>query len=396
MKRLAEENTGYRVEMGDFKKPRSEGYFKVVGRGRGRLRRREGHNSNENTTSPGLVAFMPGEVQIRSILNLKKEMAGAIIGRGGSKVQRMREVSGALIHVCPPVRRSDVERGVEITGSIDQVQKAELSIYQLMEETDVEWCRTESYGPRIEIHVLSEMVGCLIGRAGSRVKGIKEELGVTVHVDQRRNEADVQVVQVSGTASNAHIAHGRIMEHLKEFEPSKSKNFLKRIQSQQGKKIEPTRGLLGMGNQGSSGAMVMLQGSQLPNMQSNPQVLIQQPDGSYTLVQVIVQDGGALTGGLLPQPVAQLPNGGLINQGRMPTVPQVQQPQQLQVQPNYGVQQVQDNPNLLVQPFVVPTSPSTGSYSYVGIEAQQQQFTYQPTVTSQLLECNANAQQYGN
>eukprot|EP01025_Chloroclados_australasicus_P039787 TRINITY_DN413_c0_g1_i4.p1 TRINITY_DN413_c0_g1~~TRINITY_DN413_c0_g1_i4.p1 ORF type:complete len:409 (+),score=84.06 TRINITY_DN413_c0_g1_i4:129-1355(+) len=274
------------------------------GRGRGSGTRRTSFGGrgegNSQSQDPSLNALLSGEVIIKTVINLKKEMAGAVIGKGGGKVTRMREETGAQIHVCPPARRNDTERAVEVTGAIEKVQKAENQIYELMLETDKAWCEEESTGVRIEIHILPEMVGCLIGRQGSRVKAIREELDVTVHVDTKKEVVDNQMVSVSGTAAKAHEAHVRIMEHLKEFDPTKSKLLLKRVQSQRNR-TDTKDGIGGGMSAAAGGPMVVLQGSQLPQLSSTPQVLIQQPDGTYTVAQVQIQGmmgAGGLGGGL--------------------------------------------------------------------------------------------------
>eukprot|EP01023_Acetabularia_acetabulum_P025100 TRINITY_DN24066_c0_g1_i17.p1 TRINITY_DN24066_c0_g1~~TRINITY_DN24066_c0_g1_i17.p1 ORF type:complete len:319 (-),score=83.07 TRINITY_DN24066_c0_g1_i17:427-1383(-) len=318
-------------------------------------------------------------------------MAGAVIGRGGAKVQKMREETGALIHVCPPVKKTDVERAVEITGLIDKVQAAEMQVYDLMIETDKEWTEVESSGPRVEIQILPEMVGCVMGRGGSRIKSLRQDLQVEIHAAQKKDDPDLQVVTVSGTALQAHAAHARILQHLKEFEPSKSKMLLKRVQQgDPSKKIEVHQGMGGFGGQqGSSGSMMMMQGGQLgaPQVQSNAQVLIQQPDGSYALAQVMLP-GGALPGA----PMASTLGGPLMGQGGIQLVqPPLVAATQLPM--NFGMQQ--DGSQISSQTMQSLAGGSFGGA--VGLDMQQQQFGLQGGILKgQLPPSNPNAHQFGN
>eukprot|EP01025_Chloroclados_australasicus_P040983 TRINITY_DN4316_c0_g1_i1.p1 TRINITY_DN4316_c0_g1~~TRINITY_DN4316_c0_g1_i1.p1 ORF type:complete len:438 (-),score=67.91 TRINITY_DN4316_c0_g1_i1:434-1747(-) len=372
--------------------------------GRGRPRESQGSSLNNLTGQTiGLNALQSGEVTIKSVLNLKKEMAGAVIGRGGSKVQKMREDSGALIHVCPPVNRTDVERAVEITGLIDKVKVAENMVYGLMVETDQQWTEVDSSGPRIEIHVLPEMVGCVMGKGGARVKALREEMEITIHVETKKDDPDLQMVIISGTAAKAHAAHVRIVEHLKEFDPSKSKMLLKRIQGGTGRKIEPVKGVH-PSIRGST-PMVVMPGSQMPSLNQNPQVLIQQPDGTYTLAQVVVQGAGSALPMGTPSisGVNQIPlGGGLVGQAGTSLL---QQPAQVPGSVmNFGGQ-MQDGGQFgltgltPMQPLQGAGTISFGAGS--GLDVSQQPLGIQPalqggSIPGQLPPSNPNAHQFGN
>jgi len=57
-------------------------------------------------------------------VSIPKEMAGAVIGRGGMKIKQIRMESGAQITIDEPEPGSS-DRIINISGTTDQIQNAQ-------------------------------------------------------------------------------------------------------------------------------------------------------------------------------------------------------------------------------------------------------------------------------
>lgn len=62
-------------------------------------------------------------------VTIPKDLAGTIIGKGGERINRIREDSGAHIVVDPPAPGSD-ERIITISGTHGQIQMAQYLLQQ--------------------------------------------------------------------------------------------------------------------------------------------------------------------------------------------------------------------------------------------------------------------------
>eukprot|EP01023_Acetabularia_acetabulum_P008910 TRINITY_DN13919_c0_g2_i8.p1 TRINITY_DN13919_c0_g2~~TRINITY_DN13919_c0_g2_i8.p1 ORF type:complete len:184 (+),score=46.69 TRINITY_DN13919_c0_g2_i8:97-648(+) len=183
------------------------------------------------------------------------------------------------------------------------------------------------------------------------------------------------------------------MEHLKEFDPSRSKILLRRVQNQRHKPMDLRDG--GGSRQAvAGGPLVVLSGQQMPQLSQVPQVLIQQTDGTYTLAQVQIQ-GGLAGGGAAP--ITAQP--GFAAQPGVQAA--VQQSQHLQMQPGqlsgstgFAVQGGQQlDASGYMQPQVqVQVQGTVPMYGGMGMDqVQTPQFALQ-----QGQKPNPNALPYGN
>ncbi|KAJ3117080.1 hypothetical protein HDU96_007998 [Phlyctochytrium bullatum] len=81
---------------------------------------------------PGMNPSMPpGAMQMQQIF-IPNEMVGAIIGKGGSKINEIRNMTGCNIKIAEPTDGS-TERLVTITGTPDANQMALYMLYQRLE-----------------------------------------------------------------------------------------------------------------------------------------------------------------------------------------------------------------------------------------------------------------------
>uniref|UniRef100_V5GMR9 Poly(RC)-binding protein n=1 Tax=Anoplophora glabripennis TaxID=217634 RepID=V5GMR9_ANOGL len=139
---------------------------------------------------------------IRLIMQGKE--VGSIIGKKGEIVKRFREESGAKINIsdgsCP-------ERIVTVTGSTSAIFKAFTLICKKFEE----WCsqfqdiNSGSSGvPRppitLRLVVPASQCGSLIGKAGSKIKEIREVTGASIQVaSEMLPNSTERAVTISGT-----------------------------------------------------------------------------------------------------------------------------------------------------------------------------------------------------
>jgi len=124
-----------------------------------------------------------GSVNITLRMIMSGKEVGPIIGKGGEIINSIREEAGAKIHItdgsCP-------ERIITVTGTTDAIFKAYTLICKKMEEGDGSRPR-EKLGERKDgltlcLVVPASQCGSLIGKAGSKIKEIREETGASVQV----------------------------------------------------------------------------------------------------------------------------------------------------------------------------------------------------------------------
>lgn len=82
-----------------------------------------GQNFASDTMGMGNQGMMFGNQQSTQV-SIPKDLAGAIIGKGGSRIKQIRSESGAGITIDEPVQGS-TDRIITITGTQDQIQNAQ-------------------------------------------------------------------------------------------------------------------------------------------------------------------------------------------------------------------------------------------------------------------------------
>jgi len=87
------------------------------------------NNSNQNSASSShqvsaAVPAPPGTPTTTNQVTIPNELAGAIIGAKGGKIQQIREQSGAGITIDKPIPGSN-DRVITINGTNEQIQNAQ-------------------------------------------------------------------------------------------------------------------------------------------------------------------------------------------------------------------------------------------------------------------------------
>ncbi|CAD7704216.1 unnamed protein product [Ostreobium quekettii] len=218
---------------------------------------------------------MDEDVELKAEINVKREMVGAIIGRGGSTVTRIRSNSGAHVHIRE-ASMGENEQTVELRGNRRQVRLAADEVKDVLMKEDEEYGRDNGdiANASIVACIPPEMVGCLIGKGGQNVKNIRATTGAQVRVDSLQEGENVQAVNIYGSIDQVVDAFQKVSEILRGFDPRKSR--LLRNAGSQGGPVGATE-LLG----GASGT---------PSMPANTNLM------GVSLGGGVVGAGGVLTG----------------------------------------------------------------------------------------------------
>ncbi|XP_043190769.1 poly(rC)-binding protein 3-like isoform X1 [Amphibalanus amphitrite] len=134
-------------------------------------------------------------------LLMQGKEVGSIIGKKGEIVKRFREESGAKINIsdgaCP-------ERIVTVTGATDAIFKAFTLVCQKFEEAAGLQSGGGGGAPRppitLRLIVPASQCGSLIGKAGAKIKEIREVTGASIQVaSEMLPNSTERAVTVSGT-----------------------------------------------------------------------------------------------------------------------------------------------------------------------------------------------------
>jgi heterogeneous nuclear ribonucleoprotein K len=117
--------------------------------------------------------------------------AGAVIGKGGSTIKRLRQDFHATI-ILPDTNTP--ERLMIISGTLDTICDVLMEILPILEE------RRDMEESEIRFLVHQSQAGAIIGRGGARVKDLREETGAHIKVyTECAPMSSERVAQVNGT-----------------------------------------------------------------------------------------------------------------------------------------------------------------------------------------------------
>ena len=150
-------------------------------------------------------ALREGE-KSRQIL-VPDKTVGLIIGRGGETIRDLQDRSGCHVNIVGENKSINGKRPVNLIGTLDQANKAEAMIWEIVEsDTRIaqqqEQQRSRGYddygsGGRDDnkgeesIEVPSEAVGMIIGKGGETIKQMQNQTGCKINVNQPKNP-DIQ------------------------------------------------------------------------------------------------------------------------------------------------------------------------------------------------------------
>lgn len=136
---------------------------------------------------------------------------GAIIGRNGGYISRVKQYSGARVRV---VKGEEGEEGgesrVEVSGTPDTQWRASLCVYNKIKETmKVPYSEAQL---KTEYMVPGNCVGRIIGKKGQVVQDIQDKSQTDIEVPKEQQGGDNVPVYVTGTFNGSQIAINRIRD----------------------------------------------------------------------------------------------------------------------------------------------------------------------------------------
>ncbi|KAI3956927.1 hypothetical protein MKX01_000961 [Papaver californicum] len=155
---------------------------------------------------------------------------GVIIGRGGDKIKNLQLMSGAKIQITRDMEadRNAPTRGVELTGTPDQINRAEQLINEALAEVDTEG--GSGAAPRrftgqpgavqFQMKVANNKVGLVIGKGGETIKNMQASSGARIQVIPLHpppgDTSTERTVYIDGTPEQIEYAKQLVNEVISE------------------------------------------------------------------------------------------------------------------------------------------------------------------------------------
>jgi len=146
-----------------------------------------------------------------SCIIIPTKEVGAIIGRNGGYISRVKQYSGAKVRVVKGEEgEEDGESRVEVTGTPDTQWRAALCIYnKIKETTKVPYSEAQL---KTEYMVPGNCVGRIIGKKGQVVQDIQDKSQTDIEVPKEQQGGDNVPVYITGTFNGSQIAINRIRD----------------------------------------------------------------------------------------------------------------------------------------------------------------------------------------
>eukprot|EP01018_Ginkgo_biloba_P024934 Gb_31122 [translate_table: standard] len=164
-------------------------------------------------------------------IDVPNAKVGLIIGKGGETIKYLQHQSGAKIQVARDAE-SDPSlsfRYVELTGTSEQISRAEQLVKDVIAEADAGGSSTfaahgfgsvQSGGEQIQMQVPNNKVGLIIGKGGETIKNLQSRSGARVQlIPLHLPEGDTsteRTVQVTGNKQQIEAAQEMIKEVISE------------------------------------------------------------------------------------------------------------------------------------------------------------------------------------
>lgn len=173
------------------------------------------------------------QVTVKQI-SVSMGVVGSIIGRGGSIINNLMAQSGARIQMQQKdeLSPSATQRGITLSGSVSQVAEAERLILQIVAQNllpsgssggggsggggggyGYDSGASSSTSQTITVPISS--IGSIIGRGGSVIRGLIEQSGANIKIQQKedmRPGAVEREISLMGSPSNIETARRLIMD----------------------------------------------------------------------------------------------------------------------------------------------------------------------------------------
>jgi far upstream element-binding protein len=189
----------------------------------------DGQNKSSKTSSDETDDGDENDIEegatITQTISIPSNLAGCVIGRGGTVIKATREQSGANVNVS----KEEVSPGlreVTLTGQAHEVAAARTMVEAQVEAKKQQNEESgENNGPppgtiTTIIQVPNAKVGGLIGKGGSSINEIRNRSGCRINIqDSKHNNRDKRDVTIIGTLSQTQEAQTLIQKKLTEIIP---------------------------------------------------------------------------------------------------------------------------------------------------------------------------------
>ncbi|KAI8923837.1 hypothetical protein BC831DRAFT_469215 [Entophlyctis helioformis] len=175
------------------------------------------HNSQQPHDFAVVAA---ADMAVRSLVSTKE--AGIVIGKAGSNVAHIRELTAVKVGVSKVVPGVS-ERILNVVGPIANVAKAYAMIAKnLLESNPASPSQpnpaapTPSDATTIRLLVAHQLVGSVIGKAGAKIREIQEASGAKIVVSKEMlPQSTERVVEIYGLVDSIHLAVYHIGQCIK-------------------------------------------------------------------------------------------------------------------------------------------------------------------------------------
>ncbi|KAG8381827.1 hypothetical protein BUALT_Bualt05G0013300 [Buddleja alternifolia] len=155
---------------------------------------------------------------------------GVIIGKGGETIKYLQLQSGAKIQVTRDMDAdpNSTTRGVELTGTPDQIAKAEQLINDVLSEAEAggsgvasrRMTGQQSGADQFSMQVPNNKVGLVIGKGGETIKNMQARTGARIQVIPLHlppgDMSKERTVQIDGTSEQIEAAKQLVEEVISE------------------------------------------------------------------------------------------------------------------------------------------------------------------------------------
>lgn len=152
------------------------------------LHQDEDDNDDTNDKKPANKRSRKDEEEVRLLIPSK--MAGAIIGKAGHNIQKLRTEYQAQVNVgdC-----TGPERVLTIGGDMETITKVVKDVMKHLDKPG-----ENEYELRILVH--QSLAGCVIGRGGTKIKELKDQIGCRLKIFSNiAPQSTDRIAQVIGT-----------------------------------------------------------------------------------------------------------------------------------------------------------------------------------------------------
>jgi far upstream element-binding protein len=194
-----------------------------------------GHASAVAKAKEAVQALMDANEEFEEIIDIDEGTAGAVIGKGGSTIRMIEEVSGAKINV-------EDER-VTVTGSAEAVEAAVRAVHAVLDQAE-----ENSDGPP-DMTIDPDSTGMVVGKGGSMIKQIEQESGAKVQIDRDgsiRLSGDDEQVEAAREQIEKLLASAPVIVEVEEGRMGgvigKGGETIKKLQEEHGVTINSLQG----------------------------------------------------------------------------------------------------------------------------------------------------------